>query len=48
MGDNDNIKMTHEEWRKLKLYLFGRKVFKVDKNKYIYKKIKELKAKNGG
>ena len=49
MGKEDDIiKITHEEWRKMKLYLFGRKVFEVDKNIYIYKRIKELKAKNGG
>lgn len=47
MGDNDNIKITHEEWRKMKLYLFGRKVFEVDKDVYIYKTVKELEKLNG-
>ena len=47
MGASENIKMTHEEWRKMKLYLFGSKKFEVDKNVYIYKKIKELEKING-
>ena len=46
--DNDNIKITHEEWRKMKLYLFGPKVFEVDKHFSLYKKkLKELKKLNG-
>ena len=44
---DDNIKMTHEEWRKLKDFLFGKKVFKVEKDVYLYKKIKEFDKLNG-
>ena len=44
---NGNIEMSHEEWRKMKLYLFGNKKFEVDKDIYLYKKIKELKKLNG-
>ena len=40
--------MTHEEFRKLKLYYYGNKIFKIDENTIrIRNKIKELKKRNG-
>ena len=43
-----NISMTHEEYRKMKLYYCGNKIFKINRsNIKIREKIKELKAKNG-
>ncbi len=43
-----NISMTHEEYRKMKIYYYGIKIFKINRsNIKIRKKIKELEDKNG-